>query len=107
MLEVAAADAALYAPVREAAETALRALPGVERAQVVLTAEEPAGGASAGPANYRVSRSGAEADACAASAATAGRAAAGSHGPHAPAPRRACGRGGVGQGRGSASPRSR
>ncbi|HYF22154.1 MAG TPA: Mrp/NBP35 family ATP-binding protein [Caulobacteraceae bacterium] len=39
MLEVARADAALYAPVRDAAEAALKALPGVERAQVVLTAE--------------------------------------------------------------------
>ena len=38
MLEVPAADAARYAPVREAAEKALAALPGVERAQVVLTA---------------------------------------------------------------------
>ncbi len=39
MLEVAPADASLYAPVRDAAETALKALPGVERAQVVLTAD--------------------------------------------------------------------
>jgi ATP-binding protein involved in chromosome partitioning len=38
MLEVAAADAALYAPVRDAAERALMALPGIDRAQVVLTA---------------------------------------------------------------------
>lgn len=38
MLEVPAADAAAYAPVREAAEKALAALPGVQRAQVVLTA---------------------------------------------------------------------
>ena len=38
MIEVAAGDADLYAPVRDAAEAALRALPGVERAQVVLTA---------------------------------------------------------------------
>ena len=39
MMEVSAADARLYAPVRDEAEAALRALPGVERAQVVLTAE--------------------------------------------------------------------
>ena len=39
MLEVTAADADLYAPVRDAAEAALRALPGVDQAQVVLTAE--------------------------------------------------------------------
>jgi ATP-binding protein involved in chromosome partitioning len=39
MLEVPAADVGLYAPVRQAAEAALRALPEVERAQVVLTAE--------------------------------------------------------------------
>jgi ATP-binding protein involved in chromosome partitioning len=38
MMEVAPADAALYAPVRDAAEAALMAVPGVERAQVVLTA---------------------------------------------------------------------
>jgi ATP-binding protein involved in chromosome partitioning len=42
MLEVAAADAALYATVRSAAEAALAAVPGVEQAQVVLTAEAPA-----------------------------------------------------------------
>ena len=39
MLEVAPADAGLYAPVRDQAEAALKALPGVERAQVVLTAD--------------------------------------------------------------------
>jgi ATP-binding protein involved in chromosome partitioning len=38
MLEVAPADTDLYAPVRDAAEAALRRVPGVERAQVVLTA---------------------------------------------------------------------
>jgi len=38
MLEIAPADAALYAPVREAAEKALAALPGIISAQVVLTA---------------------------------------------------------------------
>ena len=42
-LEVARADAALYAPVRDAAETALKALPGMARVSVVLSAEaEPA-----------------------------------------------------------------
>lgn len=39
MLEVAREDAEVYAPVREAAEAALKALPGIDRAQVVLTAE--------------------------------------------------------------------
>lgn len=39
MMEVDAADARLYAPVRDEAEAALKAIPGVERAQVVLTAE--------------------------------------------------------------------
>ncbi len=38
MLEVPREDAALYAPVRDAAEAALLEVPGVERAQVVLTA---------------------------------------------------------------------
>jgi ATP-binding protein involved in chromosome partitioning len=38
MLEVAAADAALYAPVRDAAERALLGVAGVKKAQVVLTA---------------------------------------------------------------------
>ncbi|HEX6865986.1 MAG TPA: Mrp/NBP35 family ATP-binding protein [Caulobacteraceae bacterium] len=37
MLEVPAAAAGAYAPVREAAEKALAALPGIEKAQVVLT----------------------------------------------------------------------
>ena len=41
-LEVAAADAALYAPVRDAAEAALKALPGMARVAVVLTAETAA-----------------------------------------------------------------
>ncbi|HEV7157918.1 MAG TPA: Mrp/NBP35 family ATP-binding protein [Caulobacteraceae bacterium] len=49
MLEVARQDAGLYAPVRDAAERALLAVPGIERAQVVLTAASkaappPAGG---------------------------------------------------------------
>ncbi|MDP3658030.1 MAG: Mrp/NBP35 family ATP-binding protein [Brevundimonas sp.] len=38
-LEIAVADAALYAPVRDAAEAALVALPGMARVAVVLTAE--------------------------------------------------------------------
>ncbi|HST90818.1 MAG TPA: Mrp/NBP35 family ATP-binding protein [Brevundimonas sp.] len=38
-LEVAPGDTALYAPVRDAAEAALKALPGVDRAFVVLSAE--------------------------------------------------------------------
>jgi len=42
MIEVAAADAALYEPVAAAAEAALRGVPGVEQAQVVLTAESDA-----------------------------------------------------------------
>ena len=42
VLEVAAADAAAYAPVRDAAERALLQTPGVTRAQVVLTAQAPA-----------------------------------------------------------------
>jgi ATP-binding protein involved in chromosome partitioning len=41
VLEVAAADAAAYAPVRDAAERALLQTPGVTRAQVVLTAPTP------------------------------------------------------------------
>lgn len=40
-LEVAAADAALYAPVREAAAAALKALPGMARVSVILTSESP------------------------------------------------------------------
>ena len=38
-LEVAPRDAAAYAPVRDAAEATLKALPGVTRVSVVLTAE--------------------------------------------------------------------
>lgn len=38
-LEVDGARAALYAPVRDAAEAALKALPGLTRASVILTAE--------------------------------------------------------------------
>ncbi len=42
MLEVAPADVALYEPVRAEAEAALRAMPGVTRVHVALTAEAPA-----------------------------------------------------------------
>ncbi|MGH6955521.1 MAG: P-loop NTPase, partial [Caulobacteraceae bacterium] len=45
MLEVTAEDAALYAPVREAAEKALRTVAGVLKAQVVLTAASRSHGA--------------------------------------------------------------
>ena len=43
MLEVAAEQAAAYGPVREAAEKILAALPGIEIAQVVLTAQAAEG----------------------------------------------------------------
>jgi len=43
MLEVPAANAAAYAPVREAAEKALAGVPGIEVAQVVLTAQAAEG----------------------------------------------------------------
>ena len=43
MLEVPAADAARYVPIREAAEKVLTGLPGIEKAQVVLTASAPEG----------------------------------------------------------------
>ena len=39
VMEVPAKETALYAPVRDAAETALKAIPGMERVSVVLTAE--------------------------------------------------------------------
>ena len=39
VLEVASGDTALYAPVRDAAEAALKAMPGMVRVSVVLTAE--------------------------------------------------------------------
>jgi ATP-binding protein involved in chromosome partitioning len=39
MMEVAPADIDLYAPIHRAAENALRSVPGVERAQVALTAD--------------------------------------------------------------------
>jgi ATP-binding protein involved in chromosome partitioning len=40
-IEVRGEDVALYAPVRDQAEAALKALPGIERVHVVLTSEEP------------------------------------------------------------------
>lgn len=43
VIEVASADAPLYATVRDEAEAALRALPGLERVHVVLTAEQRPG----------------------------------------------------------------
>src|SRR5579864_6695515 len=43
MLEVPSEDAAQYAYIRDAAEKALKAVPGVEKAQVVLTAAARAG----------------------------------------------------------------
>ncbi len=43
MMEVEPADAGVYAAVRAEAEAALKALPGVERAQVVLTADKAPG----------------------------------------------------------------
>ncbi len=55
MLEVAPGDVALYGPVREAAEAALRALPGVVRAHVALTAQE---GPPPPPGATRVRRGG-------------------------------------------------
>lgn len=39
VIEVAAGDTALYAPVRDAAEAALKAMPGMTRVSVVLSAE--------------------------------------------------------------------
>jgi ATP-binding protein involved in chromosome partitioning len=59
MMEVRADDAALYEPAREAAEAALLALPGVERAQVVLTADRGPGQAAPAPGAVRVNRGGA------------------------------------------------
>src|ERR1019366_4108073 len=47
MIEVAAADAALYAPVRDEAEAVLRKVSGAGKVQVVLTAAAGGTGASA------------------------------------------------------------
>ena len=53
MMEVETAEGPLYAPVRDAAEAALRTVPGVDKAQVALTADrEPA----AAPGTVRVRR---------------------------------------------------
>jgi len=53
VMEVPAGDTALYAPVRDAAEAALKAIPGMARVSVVLTAEtapaKPARTASLSP----------------------------------------------------------
>jgi ATP-binding protein involved in chromosome partitioning len=53
MLEAPRADAALYAPVREAAERAIAAVPGVAKAQVVLTVEADAPPPAAGVTRVR------------------------------------------------------
>ena len=42
MLEVAVSETAMYAPVRDEAQAALSAVPGVAKAQVVLTSEHAA-----------------------------------------------------------------
>lgn len=47
VLEVPAAEAARYAPVRDAAEAALKALPGMVKVSVVLTSEAPPAAAPA------------------------------------------------------------
>lgn len=47
MMEVAPEDAQVYAAVREAAEATLKRLPGVRKAQVVLTADREQGAAAA------------------------------------------------------------
>jgi ATP-binding protein involved in chromosome partitioning len=58
MMEVAPEHAAAYEPVREAAEAALKALPGVARAQVVLTADRsgPAAEPPVPPGTVRMRR---------------------------------------------------
>jgi ATP-binding protein involved in chromosome partitioning len=53
MMEVEDGEGPLYAPVRDLAEQALVAVPGVDRAQVVLTADKPPTGA---PGTVRVRR---------------------------------------------------
>jgi ATP-binding protein involved in chromosome partitioning len=54
VMEVAPSETALYAPVREAAEAALKAMPGMAKVSVILTAEAapaaPRRGASLSPA---------------------------------------------------------
>jgi ATP-binding protein involved in chromosome partitioning len=53
MMEVEAGEGPMYAPVRDQAEQALVSVPGVEKAQVVLTADKPP---SAAPGTVRVRR---------------------------------------------------
>ena len=53
MMEVESGEGPLYAPVRDQAEQALVSVPGVDRAQVVLTADKPP---SAAPGTVRVRR---------------------------------------------------
>jgi ATP-binding protein involved in chromosome partitioning len=53
MMEVEAGEGPLYAPVHEQAEQALLSVPGVDKAQVVLTADKPT---SAAPGTVRVRR---------------------------------------------------
>src|SRR4051812_31428537 len=53
MMEVEDGEGPLYAPVRDLAEQALVSVPGVDRAQVVLTADKPPTGA---PGTVRVRR---------------------------------------------------
>ena len=50
MMEVESQDADLYGAVRDQAEAALKALPGIERAQVVLTAARASGAGGQGGA---------------------------------------------------------
>jgi len=51
MMEVAPEDARAYALVRDQAEAALKSVPGVERAQVVLTADRAPGHGGHGPSH--------------------------------------------------------
>ena len=53
MMEVETGEGPLYAPVRDQAEQALVSVPGVDKAQVVLTADKPPSGA---PGTVRVRR---------------------------------------------------
>jgi len=53
MMEVESGEGPLYAPVRDQAEQALVSVPGVDRAQVVLTADKPP---SPAPGTVRVRR---------------------------------------------------
>ncbi|GAA0869599.1 Mrp/NBP35 family ATP-binding protein [Brevundimonas basaltis] len=64
VMEVPAGDTALYAPVRDAAEAALKAIPGMARVSVVLTAEtapatKPARTAALSPQAVEQTRAGA------------------------------------------------